>query len=303
MPKLDPRKALSRSIPKLAGHYLKAAASLLEDHNLGTDESIHQARKNLKRVRALLKLIEAAAPKSLHALRNRISETARTLSETRDAVALVECSDKLRVYLDARQSEDMSQHLHEAIARRRELMSLEAPEPHALTLPVAAVCRKAIKELRKMNFGDCNQDCDIIATGRRKNHDKARQTLKTCHHGGHPEAFHDLRKCAQATFFQAGFLKSAWPLAMQAEATLAKDITDTLGHEHDIEVMTKLLQVEPHLFGAIADKDRLATLLNERRAALRHEAINTAEKLYAETGKTEAQRLALLWQQAGKPRK
>jgi len=298
MPKLDPAKPLSRSVPEAARHHLDAAIEQLDEQRNGIETAVHQARKHLKRVRALIRLVEHTHPKHLKPIRRSLSEAARGLSEVRDATALVECAAGLAGYLEGRNAGDMARPLKEAVERRRDLLALEAPSLTRLTEPVIAACREAARDIGEASFGHRDEAAEVLAEGRSRNHRKARATLEICHHGGHPEAFHDLRKCAQATVFQAIFLAEAWPFAMAAEAAEAKTLTDILGHEHDLEVLNILMHSEPHLFGAIADRDRLAELIMERRAALRHEAMTIAARLYPDGAKREAKRFAALWQLA-----
>ena len=298
MPKLDPAKPLSRSVPDVARHHLDAAVEQLDEQRNGIETAVHQARKHLKRVRALIRLVEHRDPKHMKPIRRALSEAARGLSEVRDATALVECAEGLASYLEGRNAGDMATPLKDAVERRRDLLALEAPSLSRLTDPVIAACRQAAHDLEKASFGHHDEAAETLAEGRSRNHRKARATLEVCQHGGHPEAFHDLRKCAQATVFQAAFLAEAWPFAMAAEAAEAKSLTDILGHEHDLEVLNILLHSEPHLFGAIADRDRLAELIMERRAALRHDAMTIAARLYPDGAKREAKRFAALWELA-----
>ncbi|HZG29449.1 MAG TPA: CHAD domain-containing protein [Ensifer sp.] len=295
MPKLDPAKPLSRSVPELARVHLDAAIEQLDEQRNGIEPAVHQARKHLKRVRALIRLVEHTDPKHMKPIRRALSDAARGLSEVRDATALVECASGLASYLEGRNAGDMAHPLKEAVERRRDLLALEAPSLTRLTNPVIAACRKAAKDIEKASFGSHGDAAETLAEGRSRNHRKARATLEVCHHGGHPEAFHDLRKCAQTTVFQAMFLSAAWPFAMAAESAEAKSLTDLLGHEHDLEVLNILLHSEPHLFGAIADRDRLAELIMERRAALRHDAMQIATRLYPDGAKQEMRRFAALW--------
>lgn len=298
MPKLDPAKSLARSVPDVARHHLDAAIEQLEEQRNGIETAVHQARKHLKRVRALIRMVEHVDPKHLKPVRRSLSEAARGLSELRDATALIECAESLGPYLDGRNAGDMAGPLRDAVSRRRDLLALESPSLAHVTAPVIDACREAGEELGKADYGAHGDAADILAEGRSRNHRKARSTLEVCHHGGHPEAFHDLRKCAQATVFQAAFLSEAWPFAMSAEAAEAKSLTDILGHEHDLEVLNILLHAEPHLFGAIAGRDRLAELIMERRAALRHDAMTIAARLYPDGAKREAKRFAALWELA-----
>jgi hypothetical protein len=302
MPKLDPAIPLAHSVPKLAQKYLDLAIDQLDEQRSGQETAIHQARRYLKRVRALLRLVEAADKKALSGLRHDLTEAAHRLSDVRDAAALVECTERLAPYLKGRQASDMAEPLHNAAKRRQELMAVEDTSTQAAVTKTIATCRKVIKEIDHCQFGRASAG-KILAAARRENHTNAREALKLCHHGGEQRAFHELRKCAQITHFQAAFVRIAWPFAFDAEAGQAKKLAELLGEEHDIEVLNILLQVEPHLFGAIPDKDRLASLLNERRAALRHDAMGIAAALYEHSARMEAHRLSLLWSLAQKERK
>ncbi len=153
MPKLDPAKPLSRSVPELARHHLDAAIEQLDEQRNGIETAVHQARKHLKRVRALIRLVEHTHPRHFKPIRRALSEAARGLSEVRDATALIECADSLRPYLEARNAGDMAQPLKEAVERRRDLLALEAPSLARLTDPVIEACRKAASDIDGAAFG------------------------------------------------------------------------------------------------------------------------------------------------------
>jgi CHAD domain-containing protein len=300
---LDPAKHLSETVPKTAQKLLSEAVSLLDEQLSGLDSAVHQARKRLKRVRALLKLVESSDHDRLKAIRTDLSKAARGLSDLRDAAALVECTEALEAYLETRQASELAAPLHNAVKRRQDLMAIEDTSTLPAITGAMEACRQASDAIGAARFSRHAGDAEVLAAGRRKNHDKARSLMARCHHGGDPDVFHDLRKCAQTTFFQAALLHEAWPFAFEAEAADAKKITDLLGHEHDISVLNILMQFEPHLFGAIIEKDRLAGLLNDRRSDLRHEAMVLADRLYHDSGRNEADRLGTLWRLAAKKAK
>src|SRR6202012_1419562 len=89
-------KSLRRSIRKIAfQHFEKIHASLSNSKN--DFESIHVARKNFKRLRALLRLVRPAIGESRYKGENEEFRTAsRPLSEIRDAKALVEALSRLK---------------------------------------------------------------------------------------------------------------------------------------------------------------------------------------------------------------
>jgi len=97
-------------------------------------------------------------------------------------------------------------------------------------------------------------------------------------------------------------LSDLWSSAMQAKQREAKALVDVLGHEHDLSVLTQVVNENPDLFG---DSDTLARLIGAiiaRQQDLRQRAIEQARLVFADDADTEATRIALLWQEAASRR-
>ncbi len=76
-------------------HHIATALAALRAHK-ASDERIHQARKQLKRARANLRLLRDAIGKRAYARENAaLRDAARPLSGVRDAMVLIQTLDRL----------------------------------------------------------------------------------------------------------------------------------------------------------------------------------------------------------------
>jgi hypothetical protein len=82
------------------------------------------------------------------------------------------------------------------------------------------------------------------------------------------------------------------PLAEQAHR-----LTDLLGEDHDLAVLSVIAEEEPSERRAI-DSELLLALIRERRSALQNEALELGKKLYEEGASQFVRRLKGYWKVA-----
>ena len=95
---LHPDKSLRKSIRKIAGKQLeKAYTSLSDSKDESENERVHAARKNFKRLRAVVRLVRFGIGRSAYQGENEaFRDAGRPLSEIRDAKVLMEALSKLK---------------------------------------------------------------------------------------------------------------------------------------------------------------------------------------------------------------
>ena len=69
---------------------------------------------------------------------------------------------------------------------------------------------------------------------------------------------------------------------MQLRSDSLKALADLLGDDHDLAMMTELMQAQPALFGDDTLRERLGTAVAERRSELQSAALKLGEEIYAE---------------------
>src|SRR5690242_7730782 len=94
---IEPHKPIAPELKRvLKEEVTKAAEQLLSARNPQSAEAIHEARKSVKKIRAILRLVRAELGGAYREENVRFRDIGRTLSELRDAGAMAETFDGLR---------------------------------------------------------------------------------------------------------------------------------------------------------------------------------------------------------------
>lgn len=299
--RIRPDRPFTGELRKAAAGELERAIALITEQPEGLHEAIHQARRKLKRVRALYRLVAEDAKDFQKHENARLRETAHALSLVRDATALIETAAYLEDHaLNAEEREALA-HARTALTVRRDTMAVgEADLPQKASAAVEA-CREAIHALDELSFDDRRQaTAKRIARGWRSNLARAREAVEACRTDAHEEVFHELRKCAQDYSMHLALLRDLWPSAMVAKLAGAKALVTVLGHEHDLALLVALLDREPDVLNGGAELAHLLGAVIRQQQALRREALEIAEHLFADPPKAEARIIETLWLEAGR---
>lgn len=291
-------KPLDAEVRRVASCYLKRARSVLEEQPSGPHEAIHTARKQLKRIRSLYRLV-ASADKSFQKRENeRIGALGRSLSSSRDATSLVETAHRL-VKAAATAEERMAlEGIHGKLARRRDAM-IDADLAGDLTASAIATCRDALAALDGFRLGGGHRRAaEILGHGWQSTGSKAAAALRQAIDAGEPDSFHTLRKRTQDRWIHCRFLADAWPAALNGTRKQAKVLVNLLGENQDIALLAAFADAHPGEIGTPKDLTHLLAVLIAEGNRLRAEALPLAATLFPEDVREDAGRIELLWRHA-----
>lgn len=299
--RLHPEKNFSDSVKAVASSQLTKAIELLADHPRGPHEAVHDARKRFKRLRALYLLV-APGDKTFRKRENaRIRDMAQTLSAVRDATALVETVDYLCSLAGSPEELSALTAASATLAQRRDRIAAEEHDLPARMEAATATCREAIVALDDLSLdAGRRRTARMLEKSWKKQRRRALAALKECHDNAHAEVFHELRKAGQTYWMHLALLGGIWPSAMRAKQNEAKRLVDLLGHEHDLSVLTQLVNESPQLFG---DSETLARILGAiiiRQQSLRQETLPIAEKVFGDDPAVEGEIIGRLWIEASR---
>lgn len=299
--KLRPGKPFTAEFRSVAASQLSQAIDILEKQPQGPHEAVHEARKKFKRVRALYRLVQSDAREFRRVENSRIRDMAQTLSAVRDATALVETVDYLAGLAKSPEEISALTQASKGLIERRDRIAEEEHDLPAKMAAAAATCRQAVQALQGLQLGDdYRRTAKSLGKGWKKQLQKAQAALAECDEHADAEVFHDLRKAGQTYWMHLALLGGIWPSAMSAKQKQAKQLVDLLGHEHDLSVLTELVNESPELFG---DSETLALVLGSiiaQQRVLRQQALEQAHAVFADDAEAEADLVALLWQVAAK---
>ncbi len=121
----EPDKDASDEVRRVASEELAQAVEFLTTKELDLDTAVHEARKRIKRLRALLRLVRGELGAVFDAVNSELRSTARRLASAREAAATLEAIDQLK--------EELGDRVPEAVfAAARETFSGRTPSRASL---------------------------------------------------------------------------------------------------------------------------------------------------------------------------
>lgn len=260
-------------------------------------QAVHESRKRLKELRAALRLVRPALGDKWFEEENAaLRDLARPLSAVRDAQVMLDTLDKLKDHFKEELSKDAFAQVRQALARRRrEIVAATVEEQGALRTSAEglhAVQQRVAKwPLAEMNW-------DAVIAGLAHIYDQGRSAMRVALEGHDDLALHEWRKRAKDLRHQMEILKPVWPALLCATADEAHTLGDKLGDDHDLAVLSDLLDGELHEAIPKHDRQALAALIERRRQTLQKHARRLGARLYAEKPKDFSRRIAAYAQAA-----
>lgn len=242
------------------------------------EKAVHEARKDMKKLRALLRLVRGELGEEVYRRENGFfRDAAARLSSVRDADVMIATLDGLDDV-----PADAARELRRALrAHRRSLAAQAEGDP---AKEVARLLRQARRRVRDWPLE--RDGFEVIEPGLRRMYRRGRRDFRTCRKRPDTEALHDWRKRAKDLWYHATLIEGAWPAALKALGDQAHELSDRLGDDHDLAVLHDW--AEEHAGGL--DR-RVARAVARRRAELQGEALDLGARLYAERASAFVDRL------------
>jgi CHAD domain-containing protein len=244
-------------------------------------EAVHEARKDMKKLRALLRLVRGELGEQVFRRESTcFRDAARELAGVRDADVMLETLEglglpaaltwELRKALQAHQSRDGGDGRGEAATR---------------VVSILKEARKRVEQwpLERDSFA-------AFAEGLERSYRRGRRDLEAVLAEPTVEALHEWRKRVKELWYHHTLLRPAWPAVMEAVGNEAHELADRLGDDHDLAVLAEWAREHT---GAGAE---LFEAVDRRRAGLQAEALALGARLYAEKPSAYVERLKRLWQ-------
>ena len=254
------------------------------------EAAVHGVRKGFKRLRALLRLTEAARARAVsqraRAARRALAQTARHLAQARDAAAREDALDDLVAKAGLAKATRR--------AAGRALASTDAParagdgvgaHRAALEAEMAALA-EALPRL------GAALDDDALCAALAASYAKARRAGRAVDPAD-DESLHELRKDVIAQRYQMELVTADWPALGQFWVDELQRLRDKLGKHHDLAVLRALAEAHPARGGRRpAWCAPLLAAIAARQAKLAHSALLLHARLFAEKPKAFRRRLS-----------
>jgi len=319
--KFDIDESFANEIPRVARERIDRVTESLTEKPRPSAESIHSARKDLKSLRALLRLARGSIANDVRQGENLIfRDIGRSLSALRDSQALVEALKKFakgKSRTNSKNSVTQKEARSEFIQKVRNGIEQgavkELPDETLKQLKenLHGASRSVADWLDLVSFEPEDEWEVFVGRGLRRTYRQGKNLVSQLETLGKEnagdETWHELRKSAKALGYQMRLLRPIWPELTGPLLEQFDQLTDRLGDDHDLVVLRGRLLNEPYKASETqkaADVRRnLIDSLERRRRKLQMEAFKIARRIYAEKPRQFESRIRSYWRlsQAKRP--
>jgi CHAD domain-containing protein len=258
----------------------------LLDRRRLTDEGVHSVRKNLRRARAMLRMLRASIGKSAYRRENGLlRDCARRLSLLRDSRALLDTAMMLRARIRSADEHTGVTSL-ETLLRRDHALARRK-----LTRDGAAidVMRDALRSsYRRSADWRPRHGADSPVQGVMRVYSRGRAAQERAQSHRTATNLHELRKQTKFLFHQLEALEPLQPDLITRLAKRSHRLADLLGDDHNLTVLRTRVTHSPlerH------DRVRLQRIIDHERAKLDRTALARARRMYRQSPAAFAARL------------
>lgn len=303
---LDVSEPLSAGLQRVTVEQFDRSIELLE-HGVDVDAAVHEARKAMKRLRAVLRLVRSEIGEKAYRTENVIlRDTARLLAPLRDGQVMAASVGRLRDGFAGQLAPDALAELEESLWRRHQLrhdrtLSDEALFPVVIGTLRAARSRYAAWPIEGAGTTDPYGRKPIpnryrsIGPGLSRTYGRGRREMDLAANEPTAHHFHQWRKRVKYLRHQVEVLDPLWPEMMSAYARSLDDLGELLGDEHDLAVLVELLATDRSLTASPAEVALAGALAEYRRRYLQQAALVLGARVYAESADRFTKRVGMYW--------
>jgi len=285
------RKNLRRIVRKQLGN---AQKGMTEPHQGPRDEVVHDARKALKRVRAVLRLARPVVGEKAFQRENTcFRDGARPLTAVRDARILVETLDKLiehfKEHIAGQSFSDVRKSLQ---AHLREVRRQVLDEQNAFAVVAETIRRErdGVKGWMKVP-----NRWRSVGLGLKETYRRAKDSFEVAKADPTDEKLHEWRKQAKYLFYQLEILRPLWTERTDEMVHEVDQVGELLGDDHDLVVMRQVVTDGSEKLGDDGDRETLLALIDRRRAEVQQEVMLLGERFFQDKVRDFAGRFNGYW--------
>jgi CHAD domain-containing protein len=283
--KLKEGEAVPRGIARIARGRIDHAIDELEGRtDSSPEEAVHEARKDMKKLRAVVRLVRDEIGDNVYQRENAcFRDAGQELSGIRDADVMLATLAKLEEEIPEAAVGDLRQALE---AHKLRTAAGTGGQASVQVVEILTTARRRIGRWPLDEDG-----FEAVAGGIERIYRRGRKDFRNASAEPTTENLHEWRKRVKDLWYHLTILRTAWPPVMDALADEAHALSEHVGEDHDLAVL--LLWAAEH--GPPASAAAIAGPVDRRRAELQAGAFELGARLYADKPGAFVRRLERWW--------
>lgn len=241
------------------------------------DEAIHEARKSVKKIRGVLKLMRPELGRVYRQENDALRDAGRKLSQLRDTGAILETFDGIVQKHSATLKKNGLSSIRKALEQHKQ--DKERSEDIGKIMSQTSSALSAARK-RVPGWPLASNGFSALAAGLEDTYRRGRRAMREARSSDRPELFHEWRKRAKDHWYHVRLLESCWTEIMQAREASLHDLETWLGDDHNIVVLAQEIEDQPEHYGSGNDVALFLTLAQSQQKELRENALSLGERIY-----------------------
>ena len=286
-------ESVAEGAKRVAREQIESAIKCLGDNTGAADgEKVHEARKRIKKVRALLRLVRPGLGPAYSVENRRLRDAGRKLSKLRDAVAVIEAFDEFQ----RRASGSVPQRTLALI--RRDLVLQKQRVEERLATPgvkneVAAALAESLQSidrrpLKQSGFAVLESGLEQTFRAGKKAFARARDT-------GRRQDVHEWRKRVKDHWYHVRLLDKLWSDVMEEYSRSLENLQSTLGEDLNLALLRDRLASTSGPRETARNTHLVTKAINSARKELRADALAIGDKVYSRKPREFTREIRRLW--------
>lgn len=280
--RLTQDESIPRGIRRIAREEIDAAIENLRiETPARRDVAVHEARKSLKKLRSLIRMISPVLGEAAKKENAALRELGRGLSQMRDAAAMLETVNLLgKKYKGEPAARDLAE-LRALFVKRR--ADARTDSKAIATTETGVTTLRGLR--RRLNNWNLGVDVHLMEPGFKRIYRRGRRALSKAGKNANPGNLHELRKRVKDYWYQVRLLDGVWQNGSKSPEKELRDLQEWLGEAHNLAV----LREETTTGG-------LTALINDYEKELYEKSLAAAAKVYDQKPADHVRHIAQLWE-------
>jgi CHAD domain-containing protein len=293
--RIKARESIAKGLRRLARREVTAAYKQVRAGGPSDSAAVHEARKSVKKVRALLDVMESDDARGVSADEKHLRRANRTLSDLRDATAMLEIFDKLM---------RMRPTLLGREVRAEIRLGLEAHKREAARKVEGRSWREVRRELRHVahrvgRWRVSHARFGALAPGLQASHRRGRKAMQRALRSQDGEDFHEWRKQIKSLRYALRLIEDRGT-AIERDVEVLDEAQALLGDEHNVVILCQYLADVTSRGSEPGDLQRFTQAAERHRRDLQRQALRTARGIYATGSKAYVRGIRDTWKARGR---
>lgn len=256
------------------------------------DEAIHEARKSLKKIRGVLRLMRPELGEVYGRENTFFRDAGLRLSQLRDAGAMIETFDALRKKYRGELGRGRLASIRRGLMARKVQAEKQGGIEEVLR-GVGALLRRSATRVKSWPLAA--DGFEAIEPGLEATFRSGKRALARARKHPLPENYHEYRKRVKDHWYHVRLLEGVWDGTMPAYERRLKDLETWLGEDHNMVVLEERVRAEPFYYGKAPEIALFVKLIGRYHKELRGDALALGARIYGAKPRQFTSRMRRMW--------